>query len=1068
MPKRKDLKKIAIIGSGPIVIGQACEFDYSGSQAAQVLNEEGYEVVIINPNPASFMTSGWLPATVYSEPLTMDFLHTIFKKERPDALLATMGGQTALNVSLDLHRQEILEEFGIELIGANPEAIHVAEDRGAFRQLMIDSGFEVPHAYYAKTVKEAHEAAERIGFPLIIRPSFTLGGLGGRTVKKSSELHEFVREALHTSPNQSLLIEESLDGWREFEMEVIRDSKDNAVVVCSIENVDPMGVHTGDSITVAPVQTLSDTEYQRMRSASIEILRRVGVDCGGSNVQFTFNDDCSRMLVIEMNPRVSRSSALASKATGFPIARIAARIAVGYTLDEIQNEMTKKTYACFEPALDYCVVKVPRFDVAKFADDSFSLSTEMKSVGESFAIGRNFIEALNKAIRSNDAGYDGLTQLSDKFDVLFTKIQNKHPMYIHALYSLCCRLGISAHNELSQLSGVHPWFLHAIGEQATLLENLTKKPLSKELLYAAKRYGISDAVIASTCEMEEPEVFLQRKKQGLHASYYVIDTCAGEFEATTPYYYGTIGEHTENAPLSEQSVVILGSGPNRIGQGLEFDTSCSLAALSLRKHNTPVILINNNPETVSTDFNIADRLYIASIDLEEIREVLLQEPCRGVIVQLGGQAALNMAPAIESLGIPILGTSTADIARSEDRASFRALLDSLFLHQPKNSVVMDVVDLVDHAKAIGFPVLLRPSFVLGGRAMRIAYTELELHSYVNEDITVSTTSPLLIEQYLEHAEEIDIDVVSDGENVYIAGILQHIEPAGIHSGDSACTMPPYDMPEDTLNELIRVTALLVRSLSIKGFCNIQCAVQDGKVYVIEINPRASRTVPYISTVTGVPLVELASRVWLGESLADTPYIGSDGIGVGKSRFASTVKEAVFSFSRFRWIDPVLGPEMRSTGESIGIGDSFGEAFAKASMSAGTHLPISGRAFLSIGEDMFSAVFPSLVKLHQLGFSISTGRTLAQMLLEKGMLVDVMFSSEESKPNVLDYIQHDRIQLVVNLPIPMKEHRDSVISREALRHGIPYITTAKGFAAAVEAITYLQSKDKSVKAIAGVS
>ncbi len=1045
-----------IIGSGPIVIGQACEFDYSGSQAVQVLHEEGYDVVVVNPNPASFMTSGLLPARVYTEPLNPDYLEDILIKEKPDALLATMGGQTALNVSIALHDAGILEKHGIELIGADPQAIRLAEDRGAFKELMINNGFDVPHAHYVRSVQEANDAAAEIGFPMIIRPSFTLGGLGGRIVREGSEFRRYVAEAFRASPNQSLLIEESLIGWREYEMEVIRDSKDNAVVVCSIENVDPMGVHTGDSITVAPAQTLSDDEYQAMRTASIEVLRAVGVDCGGSNVQFAFNEDNSRMVVIEMNPRVSRSSALASKATGFPIARIAARIAIGYSLDEIQNEITQKTYACFEPALDYCAVKVPRFEVDKFSGDAFCLSTEMKSVGESLGIARTFIAALNKAIRSTDTGYDGLTLLSDDYEELFSKIQRRHPLYIHALYTLSHRLGHSIHDELAKLSGVHPWFLHAISEQAVFLAMLGNQELTQKTLLHAKKSGLSDRCIAQHIDGDEASVFDARKSHGIQVGYHVVDTCAGEFPAQTPYYYSAFGELNESDPLDPGAVVIIGSGPNRIGQGLEFDTSCSLAVLALKERNVPSILINNNPETVSTDFNIADRLYIEAIDFEAIREILLHEPCKGVVVQLGGQAALNMAPLIQAMGIRVLGTTIEDIQRSEDRAGFRTVLQELQLRQPENETVTSYAELVSCARRIGYPILLRPSFVLGGRAMRIVYTEHELQTYIKDGVKISSQSPLLVERYLDLADELDVDIISDGYNVYIAGILHHIEEAGVHSGDSACSMPPHDLDSAMEQRIVETCVSLTRALSIKGCCNIQFAIKEQDIYVIEVNPRASRTVPFVSIVTGVPLVELATEVWLGKSLADTSYIEHDGIGVGHARFASAVKEAVFSFSRFDWMDPRLGPEMRSTGESIGIGESFGEAFAKASISAGMNLPKTGRAFLSIGEDRFSEVIPSVLKLHAMGFEIATGRTLAQTLLEKGILVDIMQSADEGRPNVVNYMHHNRIQLVVNLPIPMKEHEDTYIRKEALRYNIPYITTVKGLQAAVEAIAYLQS------------
>ncbi|MFW6388029.1 MAG: carbamoyl-phosphate synthase large subunit [bacterium] len=1094
MPARKDIESILIIGSGPIVIGQACEFDYSGNQAVRALKEEGYRVILVNPNPATVMTTPGIADAIYMDPLEVPYLEEIIRAERPDALLPTMGGQTALNLTMDLQKAGVLQRYGVETLGADTDSIRLAEDRGAFKEVIERIGLESPKSALIHSFAEGREFIESVGVPLIIRPSYTLGGRGGSIATTAREAEEFVEWALDESPVHQVLVEESLLGWKEFELEVMRDHADNAVIVCSIENVDPMGVHTGDSITVAPIQTLSDREYQHMRTAAIEILRAVGVDCGGSNVQFAVNPEDGRMVVIEMNPRVSRSSALASKATGFPIARCAARLAVGFTLDEVVNDITGKTVSCFEPSLDYTAVKVPRFELEKFPAGYAELGTQMKSVGESLAIGRTFVEALNKAIRACEFGFDGLEDLSEADDVTIARmLKLRHPRRIFAAYTAIRRGGAGEIERVAARSGYNPWFLYHMYELATLEQSLEQVAASErsavttavgageedlqgssavsdrlatpeglELLIEAKRAGLTDARIAKLTGIPRGSVESIRDTHGIHAVYHFVDTCSGEFVAETPYFYSTYGEVDEGTPAEGDSVLILASGPNRIGQGLEFDTCCTLSSMAYRTLGVKTIIVNSNPETVSTDFNVSDRLYIEPLNVEDVKEIIRKEGVSDVVVQLGGQTPLNMAEELEASGVRIVGTSVKSILDVEDRGLFSTLVNEAGLHQPANRMAGDLDEVRSAAEEIGYPVLLRPSFVLGGRSMGIVYSEEELAQFLNKGFKISPEAPVLVDQFLEDAFEYDIDAVSDGENVYVAGIMQHIEAAGIHSGDSACVFPAYKSDPAILEQMIQATAIMARRLNVRGFVNVQYAVKDGKLFVIEVNPRASRTVPFLSKASGVDLVEAAVRVWRGESLDLQNLIDGrygPGIGVGECIVGWAVKEAMFSFDRFRDTDPLLGPEMKSTGEVIGIGADFGEAFAKAQTATGSVLPTSGRVFVSVHQEDRVTILPIVRELIDLGFSIAATRGTADFLFQHGVFAEVILKVHEGHPNIVDHLHSDRIDLVINTPLGRYTQADDAYVRiESMRSRVPYTTTTSAAEAAVEGIKYLTRRE----------
>ena len=1047
--KRTDIHHILVIGSGPIVIGQACEFDYSGNQAVRALKEEGYEVSLINPNPATVMTTPGLADHIFLEPLKKEYIERIFDQVGPDAILSTMGGQTALNLTMELEKEGILEKYGVKVIGASAEAIEKAEDRGKFKDIMTSLGYESARSGIAHSVEDALKIKESIPLPLIIRPSFTLGGMGGSIAEKEEDFIPLVENALSVSPVHEILIEESLIGWREFEMEVMRDSKDNAIIVCSIENIDPMGVHTGDSITIAPIQTLNDEEYQKMRTASIEILRAVGVDCGGSNVQFALSPDHKRMVVIEMNPRVSRSSALASKATGFPIARISAKLAVGYTLDEVQNEITGASVSCFEPALDYVAVKVPRFELEKFPLEAAALGTQMRSVGETLALGRTALESLNKAFRSSEQKLEGITVLDRKKYDVDLLLRSAHPLRYLAAYTVI-KEGEEDLEKLSRITGFDIYFLSLLAEQRDIERQLESEKLTKELYLKAKRHGLSDKYIKKISGQEIPA--------NLTPSRHYVDTCAGEFEALTPYCYTSYGEEDEGTGLGKDAVIILASGPNRIGQGLEFDTCCTLSSRAFRKHGRKTVMVNSNPETVSTDYNTSDRLYIEPLTAESVLNIMKKEGTNDVVVQLGGQTPLNMAAELERNGAHIMGTSLESIDMTEDRGLFSQVVKDLGLRQPENRSASTVAEIKDKAHEIGYPVLLRPSFVLGGRAMFIAYDDNGLEEFLRKpEVTISKEAPVLVDQFLEDAFEYDLDAVSDGTNVYIGGILQHIEAAGIHSGDSAAVFPPYKSKPEILDEMRSWTLKLARHLDVRGLMNIQFAEKDGKLYIIEVNPRGSRTVPFISKSSGVDLVEAAVRVWLGDNLVKQGLVKEgESLGEGRCIMGWAIKEAVFSFDRFQHVDPALGPEMRSTGEVVGYGRTFGEAYAKSQAAASNKLPTSGRVIISVNSKDRKTIAPIAKALQEMGFHVLATKGTARDLYSEGILCDVVLKTQDGHPNIVDYIREHKADLVINTPMGFHSRKsDDDIRTEAVRAHIPYTTTTSAAKAAVEAIRYLQ-------------
>jgi carbamoyl-phosphate synthase large subunit len=1051
MPKRTDLESILIIGAGPIVIGQACEFDYSGAQACKALRSEGYRVVLVNSNPATIMTDPEMADATYIEPITWQVVARIIERERPDALLPTMGGQTALNCALDLAREGVLEKFGVELIGASREAIDKAEDREKFKVAMSKIGLESPRSALAHSVEEALQVQAGIGFPVVIRPSFTLGGTGGGIAYNREEFLAICERGFEASPTQEVLIEESVLGWKEFEMEVVRDRQDNCIIVCSIENLDPMGVHTGDSITVAPAQTLTDKEYQRMRDASIAVLRAIGVDTGGSNVQFALNPADGRMLIIEMNPRVSRSSALASKATGFPIAKVAAKLAVGYTLDEIANEVTGgATPASFEPTIDYVVTKVPRFAFEKFPQANDRLTTQMKSVGEVMAIGRTFQESFQKALRGLEVGVDGLNQRTRDRETLERELGEPGPERIWYVGD-ALENGFTL-EEVHRLTKIDPWFLDQIQQIVELEMKLDDQKLddfSKEDLLELKRKGFSDRRLAYLFNTTEKSVREKRHELGIRPVYKRVDTCAAEFATKTAYMYSTYEEECEANPSARKKVMVLGGGPNRIGQGIEFDYCCVHAAFALRDDGFETIMVNCNPETVSTDYDTSDRLYFEPLTLEDVLEIVDKEKPWGVIVQYGGQTPLKLARDLAAAGVPIIGTSADSIDVAEDRERFQQLLDKLKLRQPPNRTARSPEEAVKHAEAIGYPVVVRPSYVLGGRAMEIVHQQSELERYMKEAVKVSNDSPVLLDRYLSDAIEIDVDCVSDGKQVMIGGIMEHVEQAGVHSGDSACCLPPHSLASHVERELRRQTTQLAKALKVRGLMNVQYAIQRDTVYVLEVNPRASRTVPYVSKATGVPLAMVGARCMAGRSLKE------QGVEEVTPSYFS-VKEAVFPFARFPGVDTILGPEMKSTGEVMGVGESFGEAFVKSQLAAGIKLPPGGRAFISVRDgDKLAAVHVAR-DLVDLGFSLLATRGTARVIKSHGIPVAEVNKVAEGRPHIVDMIKNGEVSFIVNT---VEETRTAVtdsrsIRTTALARRVTYYTTVAGAKAACAGMKHL--------------
>lgn len=1060
MPKRTDIKSILLLGAGPIVIGQACEFDYSGTQACKALREEGFRVILVNSNPATIMTDPDMADATYIEPIDWQTVEKIIAKERPDAILPTMGGQTALNCALDLDANGVLEKYGVEMIGATKEAINKAEDRELFNQAMRKIGYEVAKSKTAHSMEEALAAQQEVGYPTVIRPSFTMGGSGGGIAYNKEEFVEICERGLYLSPTNELLIEESVLGWKEYEMEVVRDSKDNCIIVCSIENFDPMGVHTGDSITVAPAQTLTDKEYQILRNVSLAVLREIGVDTGGSNVQVAINPDDGRLIVIEMNPRVSRSSALASKATGFPIAKVAAKLAVGYTLDELKNEITGgATPASFEPTIDYVVTKVPRFTFEKFPQADDRLTTQMKSVGEVMAIGRTFQESLQKALRGLEIGISGLDEVIDlNREDAKEKIQRemRHPGPDRLLYvGDAFRSGMSL-DEVHQASKIDPWFLAQIEDLIISEKSLATKTLStlKEgELYRLKRKGFSDLRLAKLLDTSESEVRSVRHKQNIRPVYKRIDSCAAEFSSDTAYLYSTYEQECEARVSDKEKIIILGGGPNRIGQGIEFDYCCVHAALALREDGYETIMINCNPETVSTDFDTSDRLYFESLTLEDVLEIVHIERPKGVIVQYGGQTPLKLARALDAAGVPIIGTSPDSIDLAEDRERFQKLLERLNLRQPPNATARSVEQAINAAKELGYPLVVRPSYVLGGRAMEIVFNEQGLQRYMKEAVSVSNDSPVLLDRFLDDAVEMDVDAIYDGERILIGGLMEHIEQAGVHSGDSACSLPPYELAPKLQDKLREQVTKMAEALGVMGLMNTQFAIQGEDIYVLEVNPRASRTAPFVSKATGYPLAKIAARCMVGQTLTQQ--------GITKERIPSyySVKEAVFPFVKFPGVDPLLGPEMKSTGEVMGVGKTFGEAFAKSQRASGVNLNHSGKVLISI-RDVDKAKAPEIARMlvDKKYEIVATGGT-AKFLKEAGIPCDVVYKVNEGRPNTVDMIKNDQIQLIINTTEGAKAISDSfTMRREALQHRVTYYTTMAGAKAACYALGELDAGD----------
>jgi len=1068
MPKNTGLKKILLIGSGPIVIGQGCEFDYSGVQACKALAEEGYEVVLVNSNPATIMTDPEFAARTYIEPITPEIIEKILEREKPDAILPTLGGQTALNAAMDLERNGALARHGVRLIGANAEAIAKGEDRQLFKEAMLRIGLDVARSGVAHKLEEARAVAGEIGsFPLIIRPAFTLGGAGGGIAYNREEFEEIVVRGLDLSPVSEVLIEESLLGWKEFEMEVMRDCADNCVVVCSIENLDPMGVHTGDSITVAPVQTLTDREYQIMRDASFAVIREIGVETGGSNIQFAVHPQTGRMLVIEMNPRVSRSSALASKATGFPIAKIAAKLAVGYTLDEVRNDITRETPASFEPVLDYCVVKAPRFAFEKFPTADPTLTTQMKSVGEAMAIGRTFKEALQKALRSLEIGSFGLGAAGPDlparlaggdwdFELIRRRLAVPNAMRIFYLYyAFLAGLGIE---DIYELTRIDRWFLHNILQLVEEQRAYQEKPEEIPLL-RAKKLGFSDRQLAVLSGLSEPEIRTQRKRAGILPTYRLVDTCAAEFEAYTPYYYSTYGDENETRETAKKKVMILGGGPNRIGQGIEFDYCCVHAAFALKEEGFETIMVNSNPETVSTDYDTSDRLYFEPLTLEDVLNIYEQEQCWGVIVQFGGQTPLNLATALQENGVNILGTAPRSIEIAEDRKQFSAMLDRLGLLQTPNGTATNEEEALAVAARIGYPVLVRPSFVLGGRAMELVYNDEDLRRYIRGAVQASPERPVLVDRFLEDATEVDVDAVADGESCVIGAIMEHIEQAGIHSGDSACVIPAFSLSGEVKEKISQATKAMALELQVRGLMNVQFAVKGDEVFVLEVNPRASRTVPFVSKAIGKPLAKLAARIMAGKTLAEVGFMEE----IVPAHYS--VKEAVFPFIRFPGIDISLGPEMKSTGEVMGIDEDFGVAYAKSQMSAQPPLPAGGNLFISVKDSDKEAVAPLAADFASHGFALYATAGTAAAISAQGVPVKKLFKLTEGRPNVLDMIKNGDIAFIINTPSGKTPRQDEVkIRSAAVAYHIPIMTTLRAAEASLRGIRSMQKKGISVKTL----
>ena len=1061
MPKRTDLRKILVIGSGPIVIGQACEFDYSGTQACKALKEEGFEVVLVNSNPATIMTDPSVADRTYVEPLTPEILELVIEREKPDAVLPTVGGQTALNLTVALAGRGVFERHGVELIGANHRSIEVAEDRLAFKEAMARIGLDTPRSGTATSLAEADAILKTTGFPAIIRPSYTLGGTGGGIAYNREEFEEIVEAGLDASPTRQVLIEESVLGWKEYELEVMRDLADNVVVICSIENFDAMGVHTGDSITVAPAMTLTDKEYQAMRDAAIRVIREVGVETGGSNIQFAVDPATGRRVVIEMNPRVSRSSALASKATGFPIAKIAAKLAVGYTLDEIPNDITKSTPSSFEPTLDYVVVKIPRWAFEKFPDTTPTLGTQMKSVGEAMAIGRTFKEALQKAIRSLEVGRAGLgADGKDHLDL--TRLREKliTPNWERVFYIRYALQGGMSVEELADLTRIDPWFLRQIEEIVEVearLGSFDLENLPPGLLLKAKRHGFSDRQLAHLLRSSEGEVRARRKVAGIEPVFKRIDTCAAEFEAMTPYMYSTYESEDESRPTDRRKVIILGGGPNRIGQGIEFDYCCCHASFALREEGIESVMVNCNPETVSTDYDTSDRLYFEPLTLEDVLRIVEVEKPQGVIVQFGGQTPLGLALPLQAHGVPILGTSPDSIDLAEDRQRFGGLLKELGIPAPAWGTARSLEEAREIGRRIGYPLLVRPSYVLGGRAMFVTHDEERLAETMRRAVEASPEHPVLLDRFLEDAFEVDVDAIADGERVVVAGIMQHIEEAGVHSGDSSCVLPPFHADVRSRMEVLReYTHRLAKALRVRGLMNVQYAIKDGTVYVLEVNPRASRTVPFVAKATGVPLARLAAKVMAGRTLED---LGLTEEPIPNGRF---VKQSVFPFVKFSGDDPILGPEMRSTGEVMGIADEFGPAFAKAAFAAGMRLPLEGTAFLTVNDRDKPQLLVAARALSELGFRlVATGGT-ARFLREHALPCDHVYKVLEGRPNAVDLMKNGEIHLVINTPLGIVSYFDEKALRTtATQRGIPLITTLSGAHAVVEAIRALKRGSMTV-------
>jgi carbamoyl-phosphate synthase large subunit len=1071
MPKRTDIKSILLIGSGPIIIGQACEFDYSGTQALKALKEEGYRVILVNSNPATIMTDPGFADRTYIEPITTDIVEKIIEKERPDVLLPTLGGQTALNLAIDLAERGILARYGVEMIGAKLDSIKKAEDRDLFKAAMRKAGLDLPRSGYARTMGDAMRIQKRLHFPVIIRASRTLGGSGGNFAFGPEDFKEVVQAGLSISPVHEVLIEESVLGWKEFELEVMRDHKDNVVIICSIENFDAMGVHTGDSITVAPAQTLTDKEYQIMRDAALRVIREIGVDTGGSNIQFAVNPTNGRMVVIEMNPRVSRSSALASKATGFPIAKIAAKLAVGYTLDEIPNDITRETPACFEPTIDYVVVKVPRFTFEKFPQAKDLLTPQMKSVGEAMAIGRTFKESLQKAMRSleiNSYGFESKfdASLGDRREEALQTIEEKlrHPNAQRLWYiGDAFRVGMAT-DEIYRLSGIDPWFLEKIREIIATENDIRAwrgkaGEIDRDLLRSWKQMGFADFRIATLTDSSEQEIRKRRKEKGIDAVFCSVDTCGAEFAAFTPYLYSTYEGEDESKPTQRKKIVILGGGPNRIGQGIEFDYCCVHAAFALKEEDYETIMVNCNPETVSTDYDTSDKLYFEPLTLEEVLNIVERENPDGVIVQFGGQTPLKLALALERAGVKIIGTSPDSIDLAEDRERFAQLLNRLGIKQPENGIARSYEEAFKIAERLGYPILVRPSYVLGGRAMEIVYDGAALKHYMTHAVSASPEHPVLIDKFLDDAIEIDVDALGDGEDVVIGGIMEHIERAGVHSGDSACSLPPKSINEPVKDEIRRHTVALGKALNVRGLMNVQFAVQGTNVFVLEVNPRASRTVPFVSKAIGVPLAKVAARIMVGRKLKDL------GLTTEILPKHVSVKEAVFPFNKFPGVDTLLGPEMKSTGEVMGIDVSFGLAFAKAQLGVGMRLPKGGKVFISVRDEDKKPVTAAAEKLHKAGFQIVATRGTAAYFADRGIPAEVVNKVQEGSPHIADQIKSGEIAMVINTPTDAHSQADSYqLRRCALDYQIPYFTTVAGAEAAAEGIEYLKQREFDVQAL----